>query len=167
MSRRRAAFARGGTRRGHRHHAVAFRSVDFAVEMHQCYLDLVTAGTACLLFEEAAPGESSAFRFTAVPLAQAVLRRRAERQARRHLRRNEYTIPQLTRFPRTEDRVAAERSGVDVADARIPVIEAVMPSATDMRIWRWPNPGWAAPGATTWRCWRRGASRRRSSTSVG
>ncbi|MBI1986645.1 MAG: head-tail connector protein [Rhodospirillales bacterium] len=45
-----------------------FDRCNFAVEMHQCYLDLVTAGTASLLFEEAPPGEPSAFRFTAVPL---------------------------------------------------------------------------------------------------
>jgi len=49
-----------------------FDRSNFAIEMHQCYLDLVTAGTASLLFEEAAPGEPSAFRFTAVPLGQFV-----------------------------------------------------------------------------------------------
>jgi hypothetical protein len=106
-----------------------FDRSNFAVEMHQCYLDLVTAGTACLLFEEAAPGESSAFRFTAVPLAQAVLEEGPSGKLDVTFRRNEYTIPQLTaRFPggkKIESLV--ERSGVDVAEARVPVIEAVMP----------------------------------------
>lgn len=51
-----------------------FDRSNFAVEMHQAYLDLVTAGTGSLAFEEAAPGEYSAFRFTAVPLADVVLR---------------------------------------------------------------------------------------------
>jgi hypothetical protein len=55
-----------------------FDRSNFAVEMHQCYLDLVTAGTACLLFEEAAPGDFSSFRFTAVPLAEAVLEEGAD-----------------------------------------------------------------------------------------
>lgn len=50
-----------------------FDRSNFAVEMHQCYLDVVTGGTASLLFEEAPPGESSAFRFAAVPLGQVVL----------------------------------------------------------------------------------------------
>ena len=49
-----------------------FDRSNFAVEMHQCYLDLVTAGTACLMFEEAPIGETSAFRFSAVPLAEVV-----------------------------------------------------------------------------------------------
>ena len=29
-----------------------FDRSNFAVEVHQCFLDLVTVGTACLLFEE-------------------------------------------------------------------------------------------------------------------
>ena len=33
-----------------------FEHSNFAVEIHQCYLDLVTAGTACLMFEEAPLG---------------------------------------------------------------------------------------------------------------
>lgn len=45
-----------------------FERSNFAVEVHQAYLDLVTAGTASLLFEEAPVGEPSAFRFTTVPL---------------------------------------------------------------------------------------------------
>jgi hypothetical protein len=46
---------------------------NFVLEMHQAFLDLVVAGTGVLLVEEAPPGESSALRFTAVPLTQAVL----------------------------------------------------------------------------------------------
>ena len=50
-----------------------FDRSNFATEIHQCYLDLITAGTACLLFEEAPIGASSAFRFTAVPLSELCL----------------------------------------------------------------------------------------------
>lgn len=50
-----------------------FEHSNFAVEIHQCYLDLVTAGTACLMFEEALLGEASAFRFYAVPLREITL----------------------------------------------------------------------------------------------
>ena len=42
----------------------------FSVEIHQCFLDLVTVGTGCLLFEEARIGERSAFHFTAIPLSE-------------------------------------------------------------------------------------------------
>ncbi|WP_420549045.1 portal protein [Curvivirga sp.] len=50
-----------------------FDRSNFIVELHQCYLDLVTVGTACLLFEEAPLGEASAFKFTAVPLGEVVM----------------------------------------------------------------------------------------------
>ncbi|MFC3126820.1 portal protein [Pseudoroseomonas globiformis] len=50
-----------------------FDRSNFAVEMHQAFLDLVVAGTGVLLVEEAAPGAVSALRFTAVPLREAVL----------------------------------------------------------------------------------------------
>lgn len=46
---------------------------NFALEMHQAFLDLVVAGTGVLLVEEAPPGALSALRFTAVPLREAVL----------------------------------------------------------------------------------------------
>jgi hypothetical protein len=46
---------------------------NFALEMHQAFLDLVVAGTGVLLVEEAPLGEASALRFTAVPLREAVL----------------------------------------------------------------------------------------------
>ena len=46
---------------------------NFALEMHQAFLDLVVAGTGLMLIEEAPAGEPSALRFTAVPLREAVL----------------------------------------------------------------------------------------------
>lgn len=45
-----------------------FDRSNFAVEMHQAFLDLVTAGTGAILFEESAPGQMAAFRFSALPL---------------------------------------------------------------------------------------------------
>ncbi|KAA5605461.1 phage tail protein [Roseospira marina] len=50
-----------------------FAASNFAVEIHQAYLDLVTLGTACLAFEEAPPGEPSAFRFAAVSMGDVAL----------------------------------------------------------------------------------------------
>ncbi|NKC29431.1 portal protein [Falsiroseomonas selenitidurans] len=46
---------------------------NFALELHQAFLELVVTGTAVLLAEEAPPGEASALRFAAVPLREAVL----------------------------------------------------------------------------------------------
>ncbi|MDH5723022.1 MAG: portal protein [Alphaproteobacteria bacterium] len=50
-----------------------FDRSNFAVEIHQAYLDLIVGGTASISFEEAEPGEFSAFRFCAVPLKKIVL----------------------------------------------------------------------------------------------
>ncbi len=77
-----------------------FDRCNFAVEMHQCYLDLVTAGTASLLFEEAPPGEPSAFRFTAVPLKQVVFEENAFGRLDATYRQSELTVAQMkARFP--------------------------------------------------------------------
>ncbi|MBU8539035.1 head-tail connector protein [Roseomonas tokyonensis] len=46
---------------------------NFSLELHQAFLELVVTGTAVLLVEEAPPGETSALRFTAVPLRETVL----------------------------------------------------------------------------------------------
>ncbi len=50
-----------------------FERSNFSVEIHQCYLDLVVGGTASLYCAESDPGSFSAFRFSSVPLTQAVL----------------------------------------------------------------------------------------------
>jgi len=107
-----------------------FDRSNFAVEMHQCFLDLVTAGTASLMFEEAAPGDPSAFRFTAVPLAQVVLEEGAAGRLDTSFRRSEMTLLQL------QDRFAgavipdavAQRLEKD-PDARAVVVEAVVPES--------------------------------------
>ena len=102
---------------------------NFAVEMHQCYLDLVTVGTASLLFEESPPGERTAFRFTAVPLSQVVFEENAFGDLDTTFRRSELAPSQYKeRFPR-----AALPDGLDSihtandADRKIAVIEAVVP----------------------------------------
>jgi hypothetical protein len=46
---------------------------NFALELHQAFLDLVVAGTGLVLVEEAPVGEVSALRFRAVPLREAVM----------------------------------------------------------------------------------------------
>ena len=50
-----------------------FDRSNFAVEIHQCYQDLVIGGTASLCFEENEPGSFSAFRFSAIPLSDVYL----------------------------------------------------------------------------------------------
>lgn len=50
-----------------------FDQSNFTVEIHQCILDLVVAGTASLLCHEAEPGELSALHFKAIPLSEIML----------------------------------------------------------------------------------------------
>ena len=50
-----------------------FDRSNFALEMHQAFLDLVVTGTGVLLVEEAPPGEASALRFAAVPMRETVM----------------------------------------------------------------------------------------------
>lgn len=105
-----------------------FDRSNFSVEMHQCYLDLVVSGTACLLFEEAPIGENSAFRFTAIPLSEVVMAEGAGGRLDHSFRRSEMTIAQIKdRFPKaTLPQELTDRSDRD-PDMPIPVIEAVVP----------------------------------------
>ena len=117
------------------HAATALKShfdrSNFAVEMHQCYLDLVTAGTASLLFEEAPTGEPSAFRFTAVPLSQVVFEESAFGKLDTTYRRSELTLAQLkARFPNANLPENILRTKDQDRDSRIPVIEAVIADAS-------------------------------------
>lgn len=107
-----------------------FDRSNFAVEMHQCFLDLVTAGTACLMFEEAPLGEPSAFRFTAVPLSQVVFEESLSGRLDTTFRRAELTLGQFReRYPDTP-LSDADADVENNPEARtIAVIEAVLPSA--------------------------------------
>ena len=105
-----------------------FDRSNFAVEIHQCFLDLVTAGTASLLFEEARPGDSSAFRFSAVPLLEVVLEEGGAGALDVTYRRCELTLSQLrTRFPEASLPDETVRRLEKDSDARAAVIEAVVP----------------------------------------
>ncbi|CAA7617633.1 portal protein [Magnetospirillum sp. UT-4] len=107
-----------------------FDRSNFAVEMHQCYLDVVTGGTASLLFEEAAPGGPSAFRFTAVPLSSVVLEEGPGGALDVSFRRTELTLAQLkARFPGAELPERLVKESEDDPDRRHPVVEAVVPDS--------------------------------------
>ncbi len=110
-----------------------FDRSNFAVEMHQSFLDLVTVGTACLLFEEAPPGEASAFRFTAVPLGQVVLEESGAGRLDTAFRRSELTADQMrTRFPGSDLPPELARRLTTDPEARAPVVEAVSPDGGAM-----------------------------------
>lgn len=106
-----------------------FDRSNFAVEMHQAFLDLVTGGTATLHFEEAQPGGFSAFRFQAVPLSQTVLEEGARSG---HLdgiyRSNDMTLAQLkNRFSESEIPADIISKGQKDPHLTFSVLETVLP----------------------------------------
>jgi hypothetical protein len=108
-------------------HAELERS-NFTVEMHQCFLDLVIAGTACLAIEEAPPGEPSSLRFAAVPLAEVTLEEGPERKLDTVFRSLRMTREEIrARFPGVALPRAVELEEREDEPRRHEVIEAVMP----------------------------------------
>ncbi|GBD42684.1 hypothetical protein HRbin40_00139 [bacterium HR40] len=105
-----------------------FEASNFAVELHQCFLDLVTVGTATLLFQEAPLGERSAFRFAAVPMAEVYLLGDRDGRPLRLFRTTAVTLGQIrARFPGcTLPEPLGERA-VREPDAPVELVEAVEP----------------------------------------
>lgn len=102
---------------------------NFAVEIHQCYLDLVTVGTACLLFEEARPGDGSAFRFTAVPVTQIALEEGDSGRLETTFRRTDLPASHaVRRFPRALDVPALANLAKADPIAPVRILESVIPS---------------------------------------
>lgn len=105
---------------------------NFAVEIHQCYLDLVVGGTATLLVEPAAPGALSALRFAAVPLGRTVLEEGADGRLDIAFREAALTLEALRRrysaVPLPPDLV---RDGLERPETTFPVLDAVLPEPAD------------------------------------
>ncbi|WP_424811456.1 portal protein [Roseococcus sp. YIM B11640] len=105
---------------------------NFAVEMHQAFLDLVITGTGVMLVEEAPPGETSALRFSGVPVRTAILEEGASGRLDTVFREMRLTVAELLRrfpfaeLPREIEREAAQTEG---NPPRHRVIEAVWPDA--------------------------------------
>jgi len=104
-----------------------FDRSNFAMEVHQCFLDLVVAGTATLQFEEAPPGGDSAFRFAAVPVAQMALDESADGAFDIVFRASEMRFERLqARFPNAQLPDSLKSGGKDAAERRHTVIEATI-----------------------------------------
>ncbi len=105
-----------------------FEHSNFAVEIHQCYLDLVTAGTACLMFEEAPIGEASAFRFYAVPLREIALEESADGKLDTTFRHSDIRLETIRlRFPEAEIPEHWQERAREDSEFHLSLIEAVMP----------------------------------------
>lgn len=105
-----------------------FDRSNFAVEIHQCYLDLVVGGTASLYFEEAEPGGFSAFKFSAVPLTHVTLEEGESGYLDGAYRQLELTLDQITaRYPFAEVPEDLLRIAARDPQARFKILEAVIP----------------------------------------
>ena len=108
---------------------------NFALELHQAFLDLVIAGTGVLLVEEAPPGEASALRFAAVPLREAVLEEGPSGRLDTVFRTVRLPATAIRArwpgavLPRAIEAEAREATAAYDDAARHPVIEAVWPDA--------------------------------------
>lgn len=106
-----------------------FDRSNFAVEIHQCYLDLVVGGTASLAFEESEPGGFSAFRFDAVPLKHVVLEEGRSGYLDGTFRIMTRTLPQLVRrYPEADIPVDILRRASENPQEQFEVLEAVIPN---------------------------------------
>jgi hypothetical protein len=105
-----------------------FDRSNFAMEIHQCYLDLVVGGTASLCFEEAPPGSFSAFHFSAVPLTHLVLEEGESGYLDGAFRTMEMTLDGLReRYPLAVLPADITRQGVRDPQSRFKVLDAVLP----------------------------------------
>ncbi|MEI8393486.1 MAG: portal protein [Rhodospirillaceae bacterium] len=108
-----------------------FDRSNFIIEMHQCFLELATVGTASLLVEENPPGEPSCLRFTAVPMAEMVLEEGPGGRLDTSFRRSELSLAALSRrFPNAALPDPVRGAG---ANARFTLIEAVLPDGPAYR----------------------------------
>jgi hypothetical protein len=107
-----------------------FDRSNFAVEMHQCFLDLVVGGTAALYFEEAEPGAFSAFKFSSVPLADIMLEEGESGFLDGSFRLIKMTMAQIKdRYPNAELPSDVEREGEREPQARFTVLESILPAS--------------------------------------
>jgi hypothetical protein len=119
---------------------------NFAVEIHQAFLDLVTVGSATLLFEEAPIGDLSAFRLTAVPMAEMWLEAGPDGQINGHFRETALPLDALcARFPDADlpPSLLAECHGN--RERTLPVVEAVLPARHGFHYLAMLNRGSAQP----------------------
>lgn len=107
-----------------------FDRSNFAVEIHQCYLDLIVGGTASLYFEESSPGSFSAFRFSAVPLQNVVLEENENGFLEGTYRILMLTLDQIQeRYAVAEIPPALLKAAVSDPQTKFKILEAVLPDS--------------------------------------
>jgi hypothetical protein len=109
-----------------------FERSNFAVEIHQAFLDLVTVGTACLRLEESDLTDPTDFRFSAVPVRELAFEDRPDGALDAVFRQLVLDGAEIARrWPGAvmpdQTREGTTASAPDGEPARYRVIEAVLP----------------------------------------
>lgn len=105
-----------------------FDRSNFAVEIHQCYLDLIVGGTASLYFEESQPGGFSAFKFKSIPLSEVVLEEGESGYLDKTYRALSLTAAQIIdRYPQVDLPAKLIRNADKDGEAKYKVLEIVKP----------------------------------------
>ncbi len=105
-----------------------FDRSNFAVEIHQCYLDLVVGGTASLYFGKARAGSVSAFNFSAAALSQFTLEEGENEILDTTYRILKLTYAQITsRYPDAPLPNAVLKSAERDPQTTFNILETVMP----------------------------------------
>ncbi|MDR2934159.1 MAG: head-tail connector protein [Rickettsiales bacterium] len=112
-----------------------FSASNFQVELHQSYIDLVTTGNACLLFEENIIGASSAFKFTSIPVSELCVEENDNGKVDTIFRKSTTTISKaLGLFPIAKISDEVKNFAVKNPDHKIGIIESVMPNKNEFGI---------------------------------
>ena len=108
-----------------------FDRSNFSVEMHQCLLDVVTCGTATLLFEEAPPGSQSAFRFTAVPATEMLIDGNSNGLIENQFRQTNLSLEEIIcRFPTAFNWSEITKNVADRSRHQVELVESVRNTST-------------------------------------
>lgn len=103
-----------------------FHRSNFAIELHQCLLDLATVGTATLLFEEEATAGGSAFRFAAMPVDDIYVEADSAGRIRGHFRRHRLTAQDVAARYGTENLPPElARQAANEPDQPVELVESV------------------------------------------
>ena len=110
-----------------------FDRSNLSVEIHQAFMDLVTAGTASMLVEEAAPGHFSALQFSAIPLNQLYVLEGDDGKLSISFRRMSLSDRQMiNRFGEDHPALKGQFSGYQAAAGQgqsyYQILEAVLPT---------------------------------------
>lgn len=106
-----------------------FDNSNFAVEIHQCFLDLAVGGTSTLYFEESEVGSLSAFKFSAVPLSDIVLEEGNNGFIDGSFRELSLTLSKIiSRYPLAELPSNVLREGNKNPETKFDILEMVTPS---------------------------------------